>query len=57
MDNKESDTYNPFKILKDHFRSQLVKYLEGIGTTMNLVMEESLIPIVTNLLTPVPNSV
>ena len=34
-----------------------MRYLESIKTTMNLVMEEALIPVITNILQPVPSTV
>lgn len=51
----ESDQ-NPFKILRDYFRNQLTKYLDGIQYTKNLIVDDSLIGIVEHLLTPLPES-
>jgi hypothetical protein len=30
---------NTFKILKDYFRNQLIKYFEGIQHTKNLIVD------------------
>jgi len=35
----QDDLQNSFKILRDHFRNQLIKYFESIPTDKNLVVE------------------
>ena len=56
MQAEKDDLQNSFKILRDHFRNQLIKYFEGIQTTKNLVVEQSLIGVIQHLLAPLPDS-
>jgi hypothetical protein len=48
MSAKEEE--NTFKMLKDYFRSQLIKYFDAIPTTKNLIIESSLIGPMQHLL-------
>ena len=57
MDVKGEEPYNAFKILKDHFREQLKRYLGTINAPMTLIMEESLITVITALLMPIPENI
>jgi hypothetical protein len=52
----DKDNENTFKILKDYFRQQLVKYLDSISHTKNLIIEPNLIGVVKHLLSSVPES-
>lgn len=54
MSAKEEE--NTFKMLKDYFRSQLIKYFDAIPTTKNLIIESSLIGSMQHLLIAQPES-
>lgn len=47
---------NPFKILRDYFRNQLIKYFDTITHTKNLIVDESLLGVVEHLINPPPDS-
>ena len=54
-DIKESDS-NTFKILKDYFRAQLIKYFDMIPHTKNLIIDQTLINVIQHLYTQPPES-
>ena len=54
---KPENDYSPFRILKDHFKDQLRKYLSAINAPMTLIIEESLISVVFALLLPKPDNI
>lgn len=47
---------NTFKILKDYFRMQMIKYFDMIPHSKNLIIDPTLINVVTHLFTQPPES-
>lgn len=51
MTDKEGSDSNTFRILKDYFRAQLIKYFDMIPKTKNLIIEPSMVGVIQHLFT------